>query len=155
MQLIDEFSTQCRTKCPLCRSPSIITKKAVNQSKSVNENRIPFRKSLIRDTPKRNVNNNPYDYAECTKKSCEFKFCMKCLCAYHDSEKCPIDTSISPIEPSEQKLLYPTGSMSKRNLRRLCSLDRPKSVDTKLSHRWSRSQFQLFLYFFFATQSDI
>lgn len=73
------------------------------------------------------ANFSQYEFAECTK--CAFKFCMKCKCEFHGSDMCPVKTYIAPMDSEDEedvKMLYPTGSRSKRNLRRLCSLEKVK-----------------------------
>lgn len=133
LQLIKQ--NQRRTKCPTCLRPSIITQlKDNNEPNKINEKRIPFQRSiycdknLFADDRKSSNSNSRYEFAECTK--CGFKFCMNCKCEFHGSDRCPVKTFIAPMgsddEENDVKTRYPTGSRSKRNLRRLCSLDKVK-----------------------------
>ncbi|XP_037032660.1 uncharacterized protein LOC119071734 [Bradysia coprophila] len=130
---------QRRTKCINCGYPSIITKHQNNEPNKINENRIPFQRSiycdqnLFRSDPIRSAVNE-YDVAECTNRRCAFKFCMNCKSDYHGSDPCRDATFIAPVDSDDEddaKVNYSTGSRSKRNLRRLCSLDRGRysSVD--------------------------
>lgn len=129
-QLIKE--NQRRTKCPACLRPSIISKNIDNEPNRINEKRIPFQRSIYFDQDSLLSFSKPtssqYEFAECTK--CRFKFCMNCKCEFHGNDKCPVRTFIAPMDSEEEedvKMLYQsTGSRSKRNLRRLCSLDKVK-----------------------------
>lgn len=121
---------QRRTMCPLCGRHSIIAKKS-NDTSNILETHVPFQRSRDYDIEKLRKSmrkTNPLEFAECTNKKCGYKFCMKCQFAYHEDEKCPTNRLVMPIESDGggEKLLYPTGSRSKRNLRRLCSLDKIK-----------------------------
>lgn len=76
----------------------------------------------------------PYDSdipdgsAQCTNKMCGFKFCIKCSCPYHVNGQCDRDIdnedNAADDENQEDQINYVACSkQSKRNLRRLCSLD--------------------------------
>lgn len=127
-QLIRE--NQRRTMCPHCCRPSIISEKSTDNS-NILETHTPFQRRSDFDIVKLRKSmrkTNPHDFAECINKKCGFKFCMNCKFAYHEDEKCPTARAlVLPMESDgSEKLLYPTGSRSKRNLRRLCSLDKIK-----------------------------
>lgn len=124
-QLIKE--NQRRTKCPSCGHPSIISKN--KEPNRINEKRIPFQRSIYcdNDSLRNTSTDSQYEFAECTK--CRLKFCMNCKCEYHGNDKCPVRTFIAPMDSDDEeevKICYSTGSRSKRNLRRLCSLDKVK-----------------------------
>lgn len=58
-----------------------------------------------------------YEYAHCSKKSCDFKFCLKCLSRYHPRKKCK---ELSPASPNRTVNTSVAGSKaSKRSLKRL------------------------------------
>ncbi|KAM9155246.1 F-box only protein 5 isoform 2-T2 [Pangshura tecta] len=54
--------------------------------------------------------------ATCSRESCSFDFCTKCLCCYHNSRDC---ASGKPVKSSSQLRLLPGTKKSKQNLRRL------------------------------------
>ncbi|TFK07979.1 FERM domain-containing protein 1 [Platysternon megacephalum] len=54
--------------------------------------------------------------ATCSRESCSFDFCTKCLCSYHNSRDC---ASGKPMKSSSQLGLLPGTKKSKQNLRRL------------------------------------
>jgi hypothetical protein len=58
-----------------------------------------------------------YEFAHCSKKSCDFKFCLKCLSRYHPRKKCK---ELSPASPNHTANSSIAGSKaSKRSLKRL------------------------------------
>uniref|UniRef100_A0A8C0GLS2 F-box protein 5 n=1 Tax=Chelonoidis abingdonii TaxID=106734 RepID=A0A8C0GLS2_CHEAB len=54
--------------------------------------------------------------ATCSRESCSFDFCTKCLCCYHNSRDC---ASSKPVKSRSQLGLLPGTKKSKQNLRRL------------------------------------
>ncbi|XP_054839780.1 F-box only protein 5 [Eublepharis macularius] len=54
--------------------------------------------------------------AVCSRKSCGFDFCTKCLCSYHNAKDC---TSGKPVKPTSKLGPLPGTKKSKQNLRRL------------------------------------
>ncbi|NXV83110.1 FBX5 protein, partial [Atlantisia rogersi] len=54
--------------------------------------------------------------AVCSRESCGFDFCTKCLCTYHSSSDC---MSSKPVKPSCKVGPLPGTKKSKQNLRRL------------------------------------
>uniref|UniRef100_A0A8C8SE27 F-box protein 5 n=1 Tax=Pelusios castaneus TaxID=367368 RepID=A0A8C8SE27_9SAUR len=54
--------------------------------------------------------------ATCSRESCGFEFCTKCLCNYHNSTDC---ASGKPVKSSSKLGLLPGTKKSKQNLRRL------------------------------------
>ncbi|XP_006115041.2 F-box only protein 5 [Pelodiscus sinensis] len=54
--------------------------------------------------------------ATCSRESCGFDFCTKCLCCYHNSRDC---ASGKPLKSSSKLGLLPGTKKSKQNLRRL------------------------------------
>ncbi|XP_067398529.1 F-box only protein 5 [Emydura macquarii macquarii] len=54
--------------------------------------------------------------ATCSRESCGFEFCTKCLCSYHNSTDC---ASSKPVKSSSKLRLLPGTKKSKQNLRRL------------------------------------
>ncbi|XP_074846459.1 F-box only protein 5 [Carettochelys insculpta] len=54
--------------------------------------------------------------ATCSRESCSFDFCTKCLCCYHNSRDCASD---KPVKSSSKLGLLPGTKKSKQNLRRL------------------------------------
>lgn len=68
------------------------------------------------------------EYAQCSGAQCSFKFCLKCLCEYCLPHMC-LGTPLGPKSPSEKeketsKRSVAGSKQSKRNLRRLCSIDK-------------------------------
>lgn len=66
-------------------------------------------------------------FAQCSSKRCSYRFCPKCLCDFHLNGKCmsrEIGASSFIENATGGKKEYVAGSKeSKRNLRRLCSLN--------------------------------
>lgn len=60
------------------------------------------------------------DLANCTK--CGFQFCIKCFCPFHLNRRCERDND-QIYEEDEDQGQHNNYKQSKRNLRRLCSLD--------------------------------
>ncbi|NXP44895.1 FBX5 protein, partial [Heliornis fulica] len=54
--------------------------------------------------------------ATCSRDSCGFDFCTKCMCTYHSSSDC---VSSKPVKPSSKMGPLPGTKKSKQNLRRL------------------------------------
>ncbi|KAM6433247.1 F-box only protein 5 [Rhynochetos jubatus] len=54
--------------------------------------------------------------ATCSRESCGFDFCTKCMCSYHTSSDC---ISGKPVKPSSKLGPLPGSKKSKQNLRRL------------------------------------
>lgn len=71
------------------------------------------------------ISNGDY-YAQCTGNSCNFKFCLKCLCAYSPNHFCLISSTGSKASLNKESTKIPVSGTkrSKRNLRRLCSIDK-------------------------------
>lgn len=62
------------------------------------------------------------EYAKCCKRTCQFKFCMKCLCQYEVNHSC---REFNPNSPSKEDEIGNTRTIicskqSKKALKRLC-----------------------------------
>lgn len=67
-------------------------------------------------------NTSILEYAKCCKRTCQFKFCMKCLCQYEVNHSCREFNSRSPSKEDEIGITRTIicSKQSKKALKRLC-----------------------------------
>lgn len=68
--------------------------------------------------------------ATCSRESCGFDFCTKCMCSYHSSSDC---VSSKPVKHNSVLGPLPGTKKSKQNLKRLWSI--PPITNWQMSHR--------------------
>lgn len=103
------------------RKQLLATKKAYESCPVLRTEQQSF-DSLLRESKWKSFDDShiSVEFAECTRSSCSFKFCTKCLCAYHPNAPCPVKPlGSSPTSDDDNQTRVTDVRSSKRNLRRL------------------------------------